>query len=444
MMIPSGRSKAFLLSLAVTVIHSDAFLPVSFVLRPSFTMQSRQLPSSLESAKNPSSFLNTMIDRIVNQDVGVEGVGPVQHEQLTQTGNIAASQQYMKALQVVGGATAESTSSQVYNGVIERSNEIQQLQQTLDPEQVKHLQALRDEQIRAQNLVSRMWSRVKGMSTYDKLTTFALPTLLVLFLGRYFISQLLLQSSLGATEFERRFAVEISYFSGDFEELDLCLEEYRRKMGWLRWRRRKPYLFQKYLAEFIEKTVLRPKDLRSVLYVMDLFQYDNAKLSEELLKLAGEKLDLVALDKILFLSRCLLGGDEAFAPTIKTLHSEVVKGLARDELEPSMLNERQRSLAEDGYGAEVREAGKGQKTKLSGWKLVGLTAAESDRIFMEQKDNQEVYENRNAWKFDNGTVVPDDYDGGEWLDRLQEEQDRNKVDIHEEEENSKNNGQGDE
>lgn len=182
------------------------------------------------------------------------------------------------------------------------------------------------------------------------------------------------------------YAKEMVYHDGDFEEMQMCHNDYRRRLSvWttpLFGRSLKSKMISKFLEMYVKKKPVSPQSISSLSYVLTMYKFSEEAAASLLCRVAQSSLKekLASAGKLLFFGERILksaGGQKALQPIRDMLISSYRSG-GKVILETS-----QKAMAEAAYRNAVSEGGKEQQSLTVGWEVLGLTQETAERIFNE-------------------------------------------------------------
>jgi len=175
---------------------------------------------------------------------------------------------------------------------------------------------------------------------------------------------------------------EMIYHDGDFEEMKMCQNAYRAKLGPGPKRKK---MLTAYLEAYSKKKVVSPKAISSLSYVFSLYKMSEQDAAKILVK-AAENLSTqpASRSKLLFFGEHILKSPESLKelqPIRDMLSSTYRSG------GPSIVANAQKTIGQAAYKSAVIAGGPDQTKLTLGWDLLGLSKEEADNIFEQCKED---------------------------------------------------------
>lgn len=219
----------------------------------------------------------------------------------------------------------------------------------------------------------------------DYVWDFAVPTLGITFLASAAVSTVSKKYKEQQADTLGSYTNEMIYHDGDFEEMKMCQNIYRKKMG---LGRKRKIMLTAFLEAYSKKKVVSPKAISSLSYVFSLYKLSEQDAAKILVK-AAENLSTqpASRSKLLFFGEHILKSPEAqkeLQPIRDMLASSYRSGGA------TIVANAQTTIGQAAYKSAVIAGGPDQTTLTLGWDLLGLTKEVAERIFDAcKKDNFE-------------------------------------------------------
>jgi len=179
------------------------------------------------------------------------------------------------------------------------------------------------------------------------------------------------------------YAEEMVYHDGDFEEMKMCFEDYKKRLASL-GPKKKDRMIQRYLEVFSKKKPVSPQAISSLSHVFSMYSLTEEQAAKILVKVAQNLTDkLASAGKLLFFGEHILKspqGLQALQP-IRTMLAANYKAAGDKIVENS-----QKTMGQAAYRATVSAAGKNQDTLTPGWEVLGLDRDTAQKIFDELAD----------------------------------------------------------
>lgn len=176
------------------------------------------------------------------------------------------------------------------------------------------------------------------------------------------------------------YANEMVYHDGDFEEMQMCFDDYKKRLTTLGLKKR-DMMMKRYLELYAKKKPVSPQAISSLSHVFSMYKLSEEKAANLLCEVAENMKDKVSsAGKLLFFGRHILRSEDArekLLPIKTILAGSYRKG---GDL---MVENSQKAMGEAAYRAAVVSAGKDQTTLTVGWEVLGLDKETAQRIFDE-------------------------------------------------------------
>lgn len=221
-----------------------------------------------------------------------------------------------------------------------------------------------------------------GMSLPEFTAEILVPTAVVGFLGNWVYTNTKFLYDKNQAVALASYASEMIYHDGDFEEMKMCQNEYRRKLG-IGPKRRK--MLTSYLEQYAKKKVVSPQAISSLSYVFSLYNLSEKDAAKVIVK-AAENLSTqpASRSKLLFFGEHILKSPEGqteLQPIRDMLSSAYRSG------GPEIVANAQKTIGQAAYKNAVIAAGSEQTSLTVGWELLGLTKDEAENVFEKCKSD---------------------------------------------------------
>lgn len=187
------------------------------------------------------------------------------------------------------------------------------------------------------------------------------------------------------------YANEMVYHDGDFEEMQMCHDDYVRRLSvWTSFRLgrgTKRSMIGRFLETYAKKKPVSPQAISSLSYVLTMYKLSEETAAKILVKVAESSLmdKLASAGKLLFFGERILkspGGQQALQPIRDMLIEKNGRG------GKAILDTSLKAMAEAAYRNTVTDAGKDQESLTVGWEVLGLSRETAERIFEEAAENE--------------------------------------------------------
>ncbi|KAG7338388.1 hypothetical protein IV203_009251 [Nitzschia inconspicua] len=227
-------------------------------------------------------------------------------------------------------------------------------------------------------------NRLKQMDFQDVISTLILPAIFGGFAVKWGIQRVASQVSAKTDDTLDKFATEMIYHDGDFEEMKLCFQDYSKKLSYLGPKKTSAML-KRYLESYAKKKTVSPQSISSLSYVFSLFKLSEEQAAQILVSLCKDMGDtkISSAGKILFFGSRILKSPEGKAALVPI--RDMIKATYREaSVAETMVETSQQAMAEAAYKSAVLAAGKDQQTLTIGWEVLGLDKETATRIFEEE------------------------------------------------------------
>lgn len=227
-----------------------------------------------------------------------------------------------------------------------------------------------------------------------------------------------------------RYANEMVYYDGDFDEMNMCHSEFKTKLAPLGLKR-DDKMIKKYLEVFAKKKPVSPQAISTLSRVFTMYKLTEHQAANILAQVSTSLNDkLATAGKLLFFGEHILKspeGLEALKP-IKAMLASNYRAAGEFIVENA-----QKTMAEAAYRATVTSAAEIHKqnndetefTLPNGWEVLGLTKEKAQSIFDELEEEDFISSTKKLYggsrqKYDSkGRKVDDD---GNLIDEKDKEQ----------------------
>ena len=181
-------------------------------------------------------------------------------------------------------------------------------------------------------------SKFKQMDLQDIIITLIVPSIALFAAGRWGYNRVAgrVQDNLDGTL--DAFAREMIYHDGDFKEMELCVQDYGRRLVWL-GPNKKDAMLKRYLESYAKKKTISPQAIASLSYAFTIFKLSEAKAASLLVALCKQMgTDKISsAGKLLFLGSRILKSPEGVAALSPI--KDLIKSTYRDAEVAEMLVE---------------------------------------------------------------------------------------------------------
>jgi len=177
------------------------------------------------------------------------------------------------------------------------------------------------------------------------------------------------------------YADEMVYHDGDFEEMQMCHNDYLKRLVTL-GPQKKSKMLNSYLEVYAKKKPVSPQAISSLSHVFSMYKLSEENAAKALVEVGKEcmKDKLASAGKLLFFGERILnspGGQLALQP-IRDMLADSYRAGGKQIVATS-----QKTMGEAAYRACVAAGGKEQETLTVGWEVLGLTKEKAQEIFDE-------------------------------------------------------------
>lgn len=228
---------------------------------------------------------------------------------------------------------------------------------------------------------------VKGKDFGELVFTVFVP----LTVGYWLVKQVFDKSSANLSESADQtlesYANEMVFHDGDFEEMQLCHNDYSKKKLVFLGPNKKDAMMKRYLEAYAKKKTVSPQAISSLSYVFSLYKLSEDKAADILVSLCESMPEKISsVGKLLFFGRHILKSKESRAKLEPI--KDILAASYRDAGPISgeeIVERSQVAMGEAAYKNAVAKAGKNQETLTIGWEVLGLDEKKAMEIFKEVK-----------------------------------------------------------
>lgn len=177
------------------------------------------------------------------------------------------------------------------------------------------------------------------------------------------------------------YANEMVYHDGDFEEMQMCYNDYKKRLVTL-GPQKKEKMLSNYLEIYAKKKPVSPQAISSLSHAFSMFKLSEENAAKALCSVAKEcmKDKVASAGKLLFFGERILnspGGQMALQPIREMLEGSYRAGGKQ------IVATSQKAMGEAAYRATIAAAGKDQTSLTPGWEILGLVKERAEEIFDE-------------------------------------------------------------
>jgi hypothetical protein len=174
-----------------------------------------------------------------------------------------------------------------------------------------------------------MNDRLKNMDLQDIVLTLVLPAIALFAAGRWSYNRVAERVNEKTDTYLDNFAKEMIYHDGDFDEMSMCIKDYKAKLVYL-GPMKNDKMLKRYLEAYAKRKTISPQAISSLSYVFTLFNLSEESAAKTLVSLCREMgADKIAsAGKLLFLGSRILKSPEG----VKALRpiKDIIKSTYRD------------------------------------------------------------------------------------------------------------------
>jgi hypothetical protein len=187
-----------------------------------------------------------------------------------------------------------------------------------------------------QEATPTMSDRLKKMDLQDIVLTLILPSVAVFAAGRWGYNRVASKVNAKTDSYLESFAKEMIYHDGDFDEMNMCIKDYKKKLVYL-GPTQTDRMLKTYLAAYAKRKTISPQAISSLSYVFTLFKLSEESAAKTLVSLCREMgTDKIAsAGKLLFLGSRILKspeGVQALRPIKELIKSTYREATVAEEM----------------------------------------------------------------------------------------------------------------
>lgn len=187
-----------------------------------------------------------------------------------------------------------------------------------------------------QEATPTMTDRLKKMDLQDIVLTLILPSVAVFAAGRWGYNRVASKVNAKTDSYLESFAKEMIYHDGDFDEMNMCIKDYKKKLVYL-GPTQTDRMLKTYLAAYAKRKTISPQAISSLSYVFTLFKLSEESAAKTLVSLCREMgTDKIAsAGKLLFLGSRILKspeGVQALRPIKELIKSTYREATVAEEM----------------------------------------------------------------------------------------------------------------
>jgi len=178
-----------------------------------------------------------------------------------------------------------------------------------------------------------------------------------------------------------KYANEMVFHNGDFEELRMCHVSYAKKLLVL-GPKKIDTMITRYLVNFAKTTFVTPQSISSLSFVFSMIKFPEDRIAELFVKVGLEVADGASTaGKLLYYGRCILKTKEAKAK-LAPIKKIVIASYSRAGTDAkAMMEVSQTLMGESAYRAVVEDAGEKQTSLTTGWEILGIKKKRATEIW---------------------------------------------------------------
>lgn len=199
------------------------------------------------------------------------------------------------------------------------------------------------------------------------------------------------------------YANEMVYHDGDFEEMEMCHADYKKRLVSLGPTKMKA-MIKSYLEIYAKKKPVSPQAISSMSYVLSMYKLSEQDAAKILVEVANTAMadKLASAGKLLFFGERILNSPEGQL-TLQPIRDMLANNYRSGG--KMILQTSQKAMGEAAYRTAVAAAGKEQSELTVGWEVLDLTKETAQRIFDEVaetgfKTRREILNSGQRKKFD--------------------------------------------
>ncbi|CAM9390517.1 unnamed protein product [Ectocarpus sp. 12 AP-2014] len=187
------------------------------------------------------------------------------------------------------------------------------------------------------------------------------------------------------TDLVEAFADEMTYHIGDEKEMELCIKEYKGKLGPAMYREA---MFKECMLAIGRKKAVTLETVRSIKFIFKQFRLSPLK-GVKLVVAATRRTDRSQSNvrsKLLFLGGLVAQGDSKAQEALEPLRQNVQSSFPVDGA--NMLKIKERDMAESALRAAISDVPEGEMLE-SGWEELGMDDQWAARVATDMVDNDD-------------------------------------------------------
>lgn len=209
-----------------------------------------------------------------------------------------------------------------------------------------------------------------------------------------------------------KYANEMVFHDGDFEEMEMCHKDYKKRLFSL-GPKKKGAMMKRFLEVYAKKKPVSPQSVGSLSHVFSMYKLTEDKAAKCLLEVAEScmKDKVASAGKLLFFGSRILKSSDA-KQKLSPIRDMLIKSYKTGG--EIMVDNAQKTMGEAAYRATVVAAGKNQTSLTAGWEILGLDEETAQSVFEQvsktgfKSKREEIYGGKKQ-KFDKkGRKIDDD------------------------------------
>jgi len=181
-----------------------------------------------------------------------------------------------------------------------------------------------------------------------------------------------------------KYANEMVFHDGDFEEMEMCHMDYKRRLFSL-GPKKSGAMMKRFLEVYAKKKPISPQSVGSLSHVFSMYKLNEDKAAKCLLEVAETcmKDKVASAGKLLFFGSRILKSSDA-KKKLSPIRDMLIKSYKKGG--EMMVDNAQKTMGEAAYRAAVVAAGKNQTSLTVGWEILGLEEETAQSLF-DQVEN---------------------------------------------------------
>lgn len=135
-----------------------------------------------------------------------------------------------------------------------------------------------------QKIGNTIENKLKSMDLQDIIVTLFIPGVLAFVSARYVYNRANIKVLEKKVDILNNFAKEMLYHDGDYKEMELCINDYKKKLVWM-GPLKNDAMLKSYLEYYAKKKTVSPQAIASLSYVFTLYQLSEEKAAGILVSL---------------------------------------------------------------------------------------------------------------------------------------------------------------